>query len=295
MFCTLVLTCQATFAQQRDSVSLYYAMNQTQPLNGFARLDSMLAKNEGQIEALHINGYADFVFLPDYNNALSQQRADVVKTYIIKKAVSGIRIIQSQGRGETASTNNGSPLGQPLQRRVDVVCTRIQVKDTRPPIAGTKKLGESETHTESKENEEPENETEQTNASSELPELKKGKSLTLEGLSFEPGRHVLLKSSIPVLEKLCKTLRENPGLKIEIQGHVCCADGGLDGLDYDTYERNLSYSRAKAVYDYLVYKGIKGSRLSYKGFGHTQPKVSPELSKADEQANRRVEILVVEE
>jgi outer membrane protein OmpA-like peptidoglycan-associated protein len=48
------------------------------------------------------------------------------------------------------------------------------------------------------------------------------------------------------------------------------------------------------VNDYLVKNGIDASRLTYKGYGHSRPKVSPEKSPADEQMNRRVEILVLD-
>ncbi len=281
-------------AQQRDSVSLFYGFNQTQPLNGFSRVDSMLAKHEGKVEAVYITGYADFVFTPAYNLVLSKQRADAVKNYIIKTAVSGIRIISSQGRGEAASAETGSKLGQPAQRRVDVTCVLTQPVKTKLPEDGKKKLGEAQIQVEPPQPDETVGETETPAEAPDLPALEKGNSLTLQGLSFIPGRHVLLKSSIPVLEKLYKTLKENPGLRIEIQGHVCCADGQADGLDYDTYQPNLSLGRAKAVYDYLIYKGIDAARLRYKGFGHSRPKVAPERSEADEQANRRVEIMVLE-
>jgi outer membrane protein OmpA-like peptidoglycan-associated protein len=52
-------------------------------------------------------------------------------------------------------------------------------------------------------------------------------------------------------------------------------------------------ARAKAVYDFLVSKGIAAERLSYKGFGFTRPKIFPEETEADRVQNRRVEIRVV--
>ena len=118
--------------------------------------------------------------------------------------------------------------------------------------------------------------------------------LTIEGLSFVPGRHVILSSSAPALQNLLKTLKSNPKLKVEIQGHVCCTDNGEDGVDLDTREKKLSENRAKAIYDYLVDKGITKARLGYKGFGRTKPKEPVENTPEKEQANRRVEILVIE-
>ena len=91
-----------------------------------------------------------------------------------------------------------------------------------------------------------------------------------------------------------QTLKANPKLKVEIQGHVCCTENGEDGIDLDTREKKLSENRAKAVYEYLIAKGIDKARLSYKGYGRTNPKEVVEDTPQKEQANRRVEILVIE-
>ena len=131
-------------------------------------------------------------------------------------------------------------------------------------------------------------------AKKKIEELNKGESVAIEGLSFVPGRHLILESAVPVLQKLLKTMKDNPKLKIEIQGHVCCTDGPEDGLDYDTREKNLSEARAKAIYDYLLAKGISDKRLSYKGFGHSKPKELIEDTPTKEQTNRRVEIMIIE-
>lgn len=99
---------------------------------------------------------------------------------------------------------------------------------------------------------------------------------------------------MPVLQKLLTALNENTKLRIEIQGHVCCTLNGADGMDLDTREMKLSENRAKAIYDYLVGKGISRNRLSYKGFGRTKPKVEIETNSEQEQLNRRVEIMIIE-
>ena len=98
------------------------------------------------------------------------------------------------------------------------------------------------------------------------------------------------------LQKLLKTLKDNPKLKVEIQGHVCCTNNGEDGVDadYDTREPKLSENRAKAIYEYLIDKGIAKSRLTYKGYGRSKPKEPIEDTPEKEQANRRVEILILE-
>ena len=61
-----------------------------------------------------------------------------------------------------------------------------------------------------------------------------------------------------------------------------------------TDRTDLSGQRAKAIRNFLTGNGIDKSRLSYKGFGSTQPIYPiPEKNEAERAANRRVEILIV--
>jgi outer membrane protein OmpA-like peptidoglycan-associated protein len=77
-------------------------------------------------------------------------------------------------------------------------------------------------------------------------------------------------------------LTNNPNLKIEIQGHLCCMT--TDRLD-------LSTQRAKAIYNFLVKNNIAKERLTYKGFGSSKPIYPlPEKDEKERAANRRIEI-----
>ncbi len=106
---------------------------------------------------------------------------------------------------------------------------------------------------------------------------------------------MLVPSAIPILEELLTTLKEHPTLKIEIQGHICClGPEEEDGLDYDTHENNLSETGQKQFIITLREMGIAAERLTYKGYGHTNPKIKIERSPDDEQVNRRVEIKILE-
>ena len=80
-------------------------------------------------------------------------------------------------------------------------------------------------------------------------------------------------------------MQDNPKLKIEIQGHICC-------IDKD--HRNLSTDRAKQIKRFLVFKGIPQHRIQTKGFGVSQPLYPiPEASEEQAAANRRVEIEIL--
>jgi outer membrane protein OmpA-like peptidoglycan-associated protein len=112
-----------------------------------------------------------------------------------------------------------------------------------------------------------------------------GEKLKLENLNFYNFSDVVVPKSEIVLQNLLKIMVEKPSLIIQIHGHICCVK-----ID----KANIAYLRAKKVYDFLIKNGIDKSRLSFKSFGSSQP-IFPLLEKnnAEEDENRRVEILVV--
>ncbi len=117
-------------------------------------------------------------------------------------------------------------------------------------------------------------------------EAKVGEKLTLENLEFQINTFAITKDSRSKLFELLIVMESNPELKIDIQGHLCC-------MTNDRF--NLSTQRAKAIYSFLVQYKISKSRLSYQGFGSTQPIFPlPEKDELQRAANRRVEILITE-
>ena len=120
-----------------------------------------------------------------------------------------------------------------------------------------------------------------------------GESLIIRGINFDFGYHRIVKKSKVQLEAVLYAMTQLPTLKLEIQGHICCWPLGQEGFDRDTKEYNLSFNRAKEVFDYLVKAGIAADRLTYNGYGMKRPMVFPEKSKDDEYKNRRVEFKIV--
>jgi outer membrane protein OmpA-like peptidoglycan-associated protein len=91
------------------------------------------------------------------------------------------------------------------------------------------------------------------------------------------------------LNNLVEYLKKNPTVKGEIGGHT-------DSRNDESVNLELSTSRAKVVYEYVLKQGIKAERLTFKGYGETQLLVSDDeiakLSTAKEkeaahQKNRR--------
>ena len=72
---------------------------------------------------------------------------------------------------------------------------------------------------------------------------------------------------------------------MEIGGHT-------DSRGDDQSNQLLSENRAKAVYTYLVDHGIDAARLSFAGYGETQPAHSNDTDEG-RALNRRTEFKIV--
>ncbi|CAN5396893.1 hypothetical protein BH09BAC5_BH09BAC5_09290 [soil metagenome] len=107
----------------------------------------------------------------------------------------------------------------------------------------------------------------------------------LKNVFFETGKFDLRPESKIELNKMVSWLKANPNLKIELSGHT-------DNVGDKKSNLLLSTNRAKSVYDYLVANGIAASRLSYKGYGDTKPKVANDTPE-HRQMNRRTEYRII--
>ena len=125
--------------------------------------------------------------------------------------------------------------------------------------------------------------------------LTSNEPVLLANVFFDLSKATLRPESNVELNKLVDFLTKNPTVKIELGGHT-------DTRGDDKENLKLSTDRAKAVYDYLITKGIKSDRLSYKGYGETKPVVSDvEIVKlasekdreAAHQSNRRTEYRII--
>jgi outer membrane protein OmpA-like peptidoglycan-associated protein len=122
----------------------------------------------------------------------------------------------------------------------------------------------------------------------DLPmEIKKGEKIILKHIYFKPSSWDLLPASYPELEKVYRYMRANPTMIIQVQGHT---DLGSTA----DYNLRLSENRAKAVAEWLISKGTKTERISYKGFGNTKP-IADNNTSEGRAKNRRIEFEVVQE
>lgn len=99
---------------------------------------------------------------------------------------------------------------------------------------------------------------------------------------FEQGKADLNDDSKLALHDLAKVMKQNPELKLRIEGHTS-SEGD------EATNQKLSEARAQAAVDFLVDKeGIDASRLQAAGMGSSQP-VDPN----NLESNRRTEFVII--
>ncbi|MGD9492265.1 MAG: OmpA family protein [Bacteroidales bacterium] len=125
---------------------------------------------------------------------------------------------------------------------------------------------------------------EPTSVDVDLEPVQLGKAYRMKDIYYESNSADLTAESKKVLDEFIEFLNENPNIKVKIQGHT-------DNIGGDAFNLTLSENRAHSVYEYLVSRGVSSSRLSYKGFGETQP-VDTNDTEAGRAMNRRTEFLV---
>lgn len=79
-------------------------------------------------------------------------------------------------------------------------------------------------------------------------------------------------------------MNANTKVVIELAGHT-------DNVGDKKANMTLSQNRAKSVYDFLVSKGVPTTRITFKGYGDTQPVDSNDSDKGRSN-NRRTEFRI---
>ncbi|MBI5055473.1 MAG: outer membrane beta-barrel domain-containing protein [Nitrospirae bacterium] len=120
-----------------------------------------------------------------------------------------------------------------------------------------------------------------------VPAARAEKTVDLQDLPFDFDKSTLTEEAQGVLKKNIQTLKENPDVKIRIEGHSC-AHGP------DDYNLRLSERRANAIKEYLIKEGgISPDRMSTIAYGETRlamPEIPTPQNKNSIEAktNRRV-------
>ena len=116
------------------------------------------------------------------------------------------------------------------------------------------------------------------------PEL--GVTYVLQYIYFDFDKSHLLPESADELDHLSAYMKAHPDYHIVITGHT-------DNYGSETYNRNLSNNRAKAVANYLIEKDIGKQRITYSGIGSSEP-IADNSTAEGRSLNRRVEFILTE-
>ncbi len=270
----LLIITFSTYSQTKkpDSLQLYFESakysiteQHKEQLNAFFK-DIKLE----EVLQIKIKGYTDFVGNHVFNNKLSKRRAQTTYNYIL--ANYQFTAIAQQGLGELDDEldENNFEQGNSKHRKVDLILSYEKPKDIFVSL------------------------TRKQRYLKKLPKLSVGEKIRVENTKFRISTPDITKDSMEDIDGIVKILKAYTKIKVLIEGHVCCGDKE----EYETKvatesNLNLSTLRAKNIYNLLIKKGIKASRLSYKGFGFTRPLEFPENTLEKQRENRRIELKVL--
>ena len=221
------------------------------------KINSWIAEGKSY-RVTKLYGFCDWKGSNSYNDTLAVKRVNAVYDFLKASDVEVVKEIEIRGFGEDFEQSKN----QSENRRVTII---FEIKTPKPAVTETpKELFKDKVKT-----------------------AKKGDLLKLDNIYFFNNSAKVVPKSEPILYELLCVMNDNPKLKIEIQGHICCK--------LPNQEEVISTARARAVYNYLIRNKINRTRISFKGYGVSRPvHPIPEKTPQEEDDNRRVEILIVE-
>jgi outer membrane protein OmpA-like peptidoglycan-associated protein len=112
----------------------------------------------------------------------------------------------------------------------------------------------------------------------------RGMVLTLDDVLFDTGRAELKPGAARSIDQVAQFLDQNPERQVQVEGFT-------DAQGTDDFNLRLSQSRADAVAQAIIQRGIDAQRVRARGYGEEFP-VASNASAGSRQLNRRVEIIV---
>lgn len=254
-------------AQSTDTITVHFDLNQSVlRREDRVTLDHRFGLSGPQIRSIELAGYCDSVGENRYNDSLARQRVAEVKKYLQTKGIADtlFKVLYSYGKRKPLNDNRNEEK-RSQNRRVTITWRLAEQPATGSTLWDALR---------------------DTTAVI-------GKTIILPNVLFYGEMHLPMPVSFPTLRELFNIMKQHSGLRVEIQGHVCCTPENMDGLDMETKKEDLSVQRAKYVYTYLAHRGIDSIRMSYKGFGGSRKIFPQELNQEQMMRNRRVEIKIL--
>ncbi|HWI16787.1 MAG TPA: OmpA family protein [Vicinamibacterales bacterium] len=110
------------------------------------------------------------------------------------------------------------------------------------------------------------------------------KVYTFEDVHFDFDRYTLRPEALRVLEQAVSAMKEDPSLRLTLEGHTC-------SIGTAEYNLALGERRSTAVRDYLTQNGVAATRLQTVSFGEEKPKHDNSREET-RRLNRRAALVV---
>ncbi len=110
------------------------------------------------------------------------------------------------------------------------------------------------------------------------------KEIIFEDVHFDFDRYTLRPEAARLLDEVVQQMRDNPEVRIEIEGHTC-------NIGTAEYNLALGERRATAVKDYLASHGVGADRLRSISYGEERPKYD-NAREETRRLNRRAALVV---
>lgn len=253
------------FSQKQIIHEVYFDTDKyTLPITEQNRLLLFIKDLENiEIQNIEIFGFCDDRGSSNYNLELSQKRANTIKSILSSNKIKDSVISKIDGKGEIVLKLIDSKdlnVVRGLNRKVEIIAT-INNDDISNNIS-----------------------KQFTTVEKIKGKLNIGDKIRFDNILFETNYSYVLPESKKTLSEIARVLKKRKDIYFTIQGHVCCVKNNRDALDKKTRKQNLSFARAKYIYDYFVAKGINKKRMKYVGLKGKYP------LGGDSKYDKRVEI-----
>ncbi len=253
-----IITTGTLFAQTDYQAEVYFNLDKFYlRKDAIKKLDSICDKFK-KMDSLKItlSGHCDSLGSIAYNEILSKKRATAIKNYMQKH---GVQVSDANWFGETIPEYNKekSFLNRRVQIKIELLNKpkAVKGKNGKPPFDPTN-LADWEG-------------------------LKKGSKVVLQNINFVLNKTSMVGDSITPLKVLFEFMSKYPGVRVRIEGHVCCHD-----------DQPLSARRAQKIKNIMIKQGIPPFRIETAGYGNSR-KLVVERTAQDQQINRRIEVEIL--
>ena len=231
--------CFSAFSQKK--ITLYFETNSSELNEKELKKLNVFVKTK-DLKIQKVIGYCDLRSFEVYNDTLALKRANSIASLL--RLMTSNTVFEIEFKGENFNQDKVSE----LTRKVEIYFKIEKVTSIKI-----------------------ENDNELANI---VKKSKIGDKLVLKNLSFYDRTDIPYPESFKIREELLQVLKDNPKIRIEIQGHICCTPG--------KDEEEIALKRCLGMVEYLTINGIDKSRLTYKSFDATQP-IYPIPEKNEEQ------------